>query len=262
MNEAAWHISPTDVFFYTDSLTEGHPYIAERPRTHYSLVFFTEGAVSYRLDDTETIFESGQILFIRKGTHEVSSAYQCPRVSYIAVNFLLGGGDDCAADLPFAARCSDGRTFGYEKLFFEAMRAFVSRSPGYLAVCEGILTQIIGYLYHEYAVDSDIRRKAMQLAPALAYIGDCGAAVTVGGMARAAYMSEKQFRRVFAAVYGCTPHVFLQRTRIDKAAALLCGTEKSVTEIALRCGFADVYSFSRCFSKHMGQPPTAYRAER
>ena len=72
-------------------------------------------------------------------------------------------------------------------------------------------------------------------------------------------MSEKNFRRIFKALYGQTPYAFLQKYRIEKAEILLIHTDKSISEIALSCGFSDVYSFSHCFKRHFGISPQGYR---
>ena len=72
-------------------------------------------------------------------------------------------------------------------------------------------------------------------------------------------MSEKHFRRVFYDVYKKKPHEFLKDIRLNNAEQLLLNTSKSVSDIAIRCGFSDVYSFSHCFKRNFGISPKAYR---
>ena len=82
---------------------------------------------------------------------------------------------------------------------------------------------------------------------------------SIGSLSEKCNMSEKNFRRIFSYVYDKTPYAFLQEFRINKAEILLLNTSKSVSEIAIACGFSDVYSFSHSFKKHSGMSPLDYR---
>ena len=81
----------------------------------------------------------------------------------------------------------------------------------------------------------------------------------ISNLAAVVNMSEKHFRRIFLDVYKKTPYLFSQEFRINKAEILLLNTAKSISDIALQCGFSDVYSFSHSFKKHNGMSPSEYR---
>ncbi|MCW1886494.1 helix-turn-helix domain-containing protein [Luteolibacter flavescens] len=78
-------------------------------------------------------------------------------------------------------------------------------------------------------------------------------------LARRVGMSHRNFHRIFHRITGLTPSAQLQRVRVKKAAHLLQTTDKSVTEIALQCGFADGSYFTRCFGKQIGMTPRHFR---
>jgi AraC-like DNA-binding protein len=78
-------------------------------------------------------------------------------------------------------------------------------------------------------------------------------------LARIAHVSEAHFIRTFKATFGETPHRYLQRRRVERAAALLRDTDRSVTEICLDVGFASLGTFSRTFHDVLGESPSAYR---
>jgi transcriptional regulator GlxA family with amidase domain len=78
-------------------------------------------------------------------------------------------------------------------------------------------------------------------------------------LARIANSSPAHFGRQFRAVFGETPHRYLQRRRIERAMELLRETDHTVTEIALDVGFVSFGTFSRTFSRIVGESPTAYR---
>ena len=80
----------------------------------------------------------------------------------------------------------------------------------------------------------------------------------VATLAGEAYTSRAHFARSFKRAFGETPHRYLQRRRVERAAELLRGTESSVTEVSLDVGFASLSSFSRAFRELLGEPPSAY----
>jgi AraC-like DNA-binding protein len=60
-----------------------------------------------------------------------------------------------------------------------------------------------------------------------------------------AHISEAHFIRSFRAVFGETPHRYLQRRRVERSMFLLRETDRSVTYICLDVGFTSLGTFSR-----------------
>ena len=84
--------------------------------------------------------------------------------------------------------------------------------------------------------------------------------IRVADMARAAGLSPAHFSREFRAAFGETPHQYLLTRRLERAAALLRATDRTVTDICLLVGLESVGSFSTSFRRMFGKTPTAYRA--
>jgi AraC-like DNA-binding protein len=72
-------------------------------------------------------------------------------------------------------------------------------------------------------------------------------------------LSPFHFLRLFARVLGVTPHQYLVRARLRHAARLLAGGARSVTEVALDVGFADLSNFVRTFHRAAGVSPRRFR---
>jgi len=77
--------------------------------------------------------------------------------------------------------------------------------------------------------------------------------------ARQAAVSPYHFLRLFATVLGVTPHQYLLRTRLRRAARHLAGDDKPVTEIAYDVGFNDLSNFVRSFHRAAGVSPLKFR---
>jgi AraC-like DNA-binding protein len=84
--------------------------------------------------------------------------------------------------------------------------------------------------------------------------------LAVEDMARAAGLSRAHFSREFRRAFGESPHGYLLTRRLERAAALLRTTDRTVAEICLTVGLQGIGSFTTSFKRAYGMPPTAYRA--
>jgi AraC-like DNA-binding protein len=82
----------------------------------------------------------------------------------------------------------------------------------------------------------------------------------VDEMASAAGLSRAHFSREFRRAFGESPHAYLLTRRLERAGALLRGTDRSVAEVCLDVGLQSVGSFTTSFTRMYGVSPTAYRA--
>jgi len=79
------------------------------------------------------------------------------------------------------------------------------------------------------------------------------------GFARQMGVSEVRLRRAFRTVYGTTPHRYLTKRRLDRAAERLRGSHFGVEEIAHEVGFPTGAWFTKLFTRVYRMSPSAYR---
>ena len=82
----------------------------------------------------------------------------------------------------------------------------------------------------------------------------------VNDLAGAAGLSRAHFSREFRRAFGESPHAYLLTRRLERAAAMLRTTDRSVTDICFSVGLRSVGSFTSSFTRTYGVSPTAYRA--
>jgi AraC-like DNA-binding protein len=82
----------------------------------------------------------------------------------------------------------------------------------------------------------------------------------VAALARAARLSQAHFSREFRRAFGETPHQYLLTRRLERAAALLRNTDRSVAQVCFAVGLRSVGSFTTSFGRAYGLSPSAYRA--
>jgi AraC-like DNA-binding protein len=84
-------------------------------------------------------------------------------------------------------------------------------------------------------------------------------ALGVDDLAAAAGLSRAHFSREFRRAFGESPHAYLLTRRLERAAALLRTTDRSVADVCLSVGLQGIGSFTTSFKRTYGVSPTAYR---
>jgi AraC-like DNA-binding protein len=87
----------------------------------------------------------------------------------------------------------------------------------------------------------------------------CHESVVLEDVAARAGLSPWHFLRLFGDVVGATPHQYLLRARLRRAARLLAESDLSITDIAADVGFGDLSNFVRTFGRAAGVSPRAFR---
>lgn len=80
-----------------------------------------------------------------------------------------------------------------------------------------------------------------------------------GDLARELRLSPDYFSRKFRRTYSISPRKWLRNERVRLASGTLTGTGLTISEVANRFGYRDVYHFSRQFKQVFGIGPLAYR---
>jgi AraC-like DNA-binding protein len=83
--------------------------------------------------------------------------------------------------------------------------------------------------------------------------------LNVDDLASAAGLSRAHFSREFRRAFGESPHAYLLTRRLERAAALLRMTDRSVADVCFSVGLQSVGSFTTSFTRTFGASPTAYR---
>jgi transcriptional regulator GlxA family with amidase domain len=115
------------------------------------------------------------------------------------------------------------------------------------------VSQAIGYTR---VADPRLRRAVFLLERSLRE------SISPAWLAEQVGISERQLGRLFEAEFGRAPSVYIRGTRLRYARWLLQNSEETVTEVALRTGFADCAHFIRQFKSEFGETPGNLRRAR
>ena len=85
--------------------------------------------------------------------------------------------------------------------------------------------------------------------------------ISIDELADTAYMSKSTFYRYFRNEFGMTPLQYVNQQRMERAEALLCDPERTVTDVSYALGFSSVSHFIDMFKKHAGMTPKTYQQD-
>lgn len=83
--------------------------------------------------------------------------------------------------------------------------------------------------------------------------------ITIQGLAGQCFMSPNYLSKSFHSQIGMSPRQYLTRLRVSMGKKLLCSSQMSIQEIAMRTGFGDVNYFIQHFKACYGKTPKQYR---
>jgi len=109
------------------------------------------------------------------------------------------------------------------------------------------------------ATDARARDRRRAVAAALWIDAQAHEAVDLEAAAREVGLSPFHFLRLFTRVLGVTPHQYLVRARLRRAAGMLADDCRPITDVAYDAGFGDLSNFVRTFHKAAGVSPRRFR---
>lgn len=135
------------------------------------------------------------------------------------------------------------------------------RNPGYRVMAKGLFMQLAVTLSRAYSsTPTEESIGLLRIGDAIAHIEThYTEKITLDELAHKSHLSQRHFSRVFQECIGRPPIDHLMHVRCQKAAELLKGTDRTITDIAFDCGFSDSNYFTRCFKKTMEMTPKQYR---
>jgi len=117
---------------------------------------------------------------------------------------------------------------------------------------------LVGHPGDEYSC-TRVRERRRAVEAALWIDAHSHEPIDLESAAREFGLSPFHFLRLFARVLGVTPHQYLIRSRLRRAARLLADDTRPITEVALDVGFGDLSNFVRTFHRAAGISPRTFR---
>lgn len=237
----------------------------------YELILVLSGKFHLSIDGKQYLLEAGDSAWISDGAihggEPENCVYECVVFDLAA---LLRDTPLCTKSAKEFLTHSGSYTGKLEKDSVNAQLAdkifetLEKEQSGYEWSTIGLLWQLMGNILKTYSnISSNYnqsRQQITKLKAVLSYIRDnYESQITLEELSDIAGMSPRYFCRAFSSMTGKTPIAYLNYYRIECAGELLKLTDKTVTEIAISCGFNDMSYFSKQFKRYKCITPSQYR---
>lgn len=223
------------------------------PRFFNALTLFTEGEIEYHYSDKNIIAKKGDIMLF-PGNLPYSGKMKSSSVAFIVLDFCCLKDDELEK---FGAPCvfHSGDFEKHLSMLSKCVDLWNSNALGVNFTLKSTL----------YSILSDINFETEKAKPTkniLSYIISnlANPSLNVKTLCSEFFISESQLRRNMHKDTGFSPNEYIMTLRINKAKNELLHTNKEIKQIAIECGFASPYYFSRIFSKEVGIAPSKYRS--
>ncbi len=232
----------------------------EPVQTHFiDISYIIEGSATYYIDNQAYNVRAGDLLCIPKGALREAVVHADDLMECYCLNFLLTDirtGADMT--LPFPLISQIGVRHQLLRLFNSVYQVWLLKEDGYIMRTRAYTMLILSDLFSILCYDHNVSTADARVRRAVAYITDhLSEPLSVSLLAEQAQLNPVYFCSLFRKSMGTTVNQFIRHIRINHAEMLLEEGGYSITEIAERCGFGDVFYFSRIFKQQKGVPPSA-----
>lgn len=149
-----------------------------------------------------------------------------------------------------------------EGLIVQMYDTWKGLNVGYNYKCTSLLYELLYYLRcieHENVLNATTDESKIKKAIDLIHANYRKTQIEIRDLADACALSEAYFRKLFKKIHGVSPVQYIINLKLDFASHLLQSELYTVSETALRSGFADTKYFSRLFKQRFGMTPKEYR---
>lgn len=227
------------------------------------LVIVSRGEALHLTDSDEQLILMGDAFILDPpNAHAYENVHDLELINILFRRDLLdAAGGGYTGSPKISVRLDTNQLTEVNTMVRELEEAAALGEPGALWLVTASFLKIVGTLLRwQSDIQSMSSKLDYQAAKAFAYIADHYAGrVSLSDLTGAAGMSESSLTRAFRKLAGLTPIEYVISYRIRQSCRLLQYTDKSVTEIAFACGFADSNYFSRKFHDLMETTPVGYR---
>jgi AraC-like DNA-binding protein len=226
-----------------------------------SIAVVAAGSFQYRSEAGRALLAPGAVMLANAG-----EMFECGHTH--------GAGDRCIS-FSYTPECFE-QLAGVPGFRVPALPPMRAMSAAIARACAGVVEQAEAAAWEELSVQMAV--EAARLAEGIAGLADAlpsaearvtrvvrmieaapAARHSVTTLAKEARLSPYHFLRTFESITGLTPHQYVMRIRLRRAASLLLREERNVLDVALDCGFGDISNFNRSFRAEFGVSPRAFR---
>lgn len=199
------------------------------------------------------------MIFITKGSAKEGFTGHETAVSAYSIHFDYSYLEREFRNLPFNNVFHVGLDSELLNLFNEINHAWLDSEDGYLLKVRACLILLLYRLLRFHSRQDSVQLIDKRIEKAKYYIiENYEKNISSALLAQLAGLNPDYFGTCFKNFTGINVKEYVNRVRIRKAQELLYTQNHTVREIASRCGFENIFYFSKVFKEIVGVPPSEY----
>jgi len=223
------------------------------------------GTAVYIINGKEFTAREGDLLCIPRHSSRSAISHAAGNFECYAVNFHMYSFDNNLEGnevvVPLPLHTSVGIHEGVISLYKRLNETWLRRRPGYIMQGSALFMLILQRFIEMLLYEVDTHQFDPRVKAAIRFITDnYSEAISISDAARKVHLTPNYLGIVFKQETGITFRDYLNTIRLNQAEDLLRAGEGSITEIAHKCGFKDVFYFSRLFKKTKGTTPSSIQS--
>lgn len=233
-------------------------------RVDYHILYIAEGTCYAYVDGKlHRVPQGNVILYLPEDRQEYYFEAGEASISYY-IHFTGRDCHDILSELGIGSEriFHTGKSKEFENIFDKMLLEYTLKKEFHEYCCASLLLQLLVILARKKRMTEQAihREQQKQINKVLELIyRNMDKELTVEDMAKECCQSVGYFSHLFREAVGMPPHAYLTEIRMERARELLTHTDRSVADIGTEVGYTDQNYFSRCFKRHTGIAPSAYR---
>jgi len=225
------------------------------------ITYVVGGRANYIINDQEILVKDGDLLCIPKNSFRSAESPSAGLFECFATNFcmyIIMDGKEVNPPLPLISNI--GIHYDIIDQYKKLNEDWLRRSPGYIMRMRARFMLILQHFFEMLIYDVDTHRFDSRIKIAIRYMTDRYAEpITLSSVAEVVKLSPVYFGVLFKKETGLVFSDYLTKIRLNQAEYMIKTGKGNVTEVAQKCGFKDVFYFSRLFKKHKGTNPSTMK---
>ncbi|MCL2571437.1 MAG: AraC family transcriptional regulator [Defluviitaleaceae bacterium] len=221
------------------------------------MTYVVGGNAVYVINGKEITVKEGDLLCVPSGTNRSAISYAAGTFECYAINFNMYNFNNEQVAVPLPLVSSVGVNEGIISLYKRLNENWLRRRPGYVMRGCAHFMLILQRFLEMLIYDVDTYQFDRRIKTAIRFITDNYAeSISITDAAKQVHLTPNYLGILFKQETGVTFRDYLNTIRLNQAEDMLRAGEGSITDIAQKCGFKDVFYFSRLFKKYKGVAPS------
>lgn len=219
--------------------------------TETDFTYIHSGYADYTVNGKKTRITAGQVLFVPKGNYRERLQGD---ENAVYTSIIIKHKCPLPFELPYVIESAG--TYDVKYCVDKLTELYISSTHH----AEEMIDRLIKYLFCLLAEIADVDKKSRYVNDMKRYIeSNFSSKLSLEEVAASAHLSKSYSSAIFRKETDMSINEYIINIRIKQAGKMLKYTDEAVSDIAEKCGFCDIFYFSRAFKREKGISPQEYR---